>query len=110
MRNRKTLVLALVTFGAATFTVGAMAETPWGLTHPRRTEVNGRLDHQGRRIDKEMKSGEISKGQAAALHTEDYQIRREEHAMARQDGGHITKLDQRALNQQENRVGTQIGK
>ena len=110
MFNRHTLALALVTFGAATFAIGAMAETPWELAHPRRDEVNGRLSHQNRRIDNEVKSGGISKEQAAALHTEDHRIRREEHAMARQDGGHITKLDQRALNQQENRVSTQIGK
>jgi len=29
--------------------------------------------------------------------------------MASQNGGHITKLEQRALNQQENRVSKQIG-
>ena len=89
------IALALVTFGVTTFAVGAMAETPWELAHPRRTEVNGRLGHQNRRIDNEMKSGEISKGQAAALHTQDHQIRREEHAMARQDGGHITNHEHR---------------
>lgn len=110
MFNRTSVALALVAFGAATFTVGAMAETPWQQAHPRRTEVNARLDHQNQRIHNEVKSGEISKGQAAALHKQDRQIRREEHAMARQDGGHITKLDQRALNQQENGVSAQIGK
>ena len=110
MFNRTSVALALVAFGAATFTVGAMAETPWQQAHPRRTEVNARLNHQDRRINNEVKSGEISKGQAATLHKEDRQIRREEHAMARQDGGHITKLDQRALNQQENGVSAQIGK
>jgi hypothetical protein len=110
MFNRTSLALALVAFGATTFTVGAMAETPWQHAHPRRAEVNARLDHQKRRIHNEVQSGEISKRQAATLHKEDRQIRREEHAMARQDGGHITKLDQRALNQQENGVSAQIGK
>lgn len=110
MFTRNTFAFALVALSAATFTVGAMAETPRELAHPRRAEVNGRLDHQNRRINNEMKSGEINKGQAVALHAEDHQIRHEERAMARQDGGHITKLDQRALNQQENRVSTQIGK
>ena len=110
MFNRTSLALALVAFGATTFTVGAMAETPWQHAHPRRAEVNARLDHQNRRIHNEVQSGEISKGQAATLHKDDRQIRREEHAMARQDGGHITKLDQRALNQQENGVSAQIGK
>ncbi len=110
MFNRTSLALALVAFSAASFTVGAMAETPWQRAHPRRAEVNARLDHQNRRIHNEVKSGEISSGQAATLHKEDRQIRREEQAMARQDGGHITKLDQRALKQQENGVSAQIGK
>ena len=57
-----------------------------------------------------LKEGEITKGQAAALHKEDRSIRTEEKTMAGLDNGHITKADQRALNQQENAVSKQIGK
>lgn len=82
----------------------------WERRHPRRDQVNDRLANQDRRIHKEVKEGELSKAQAAALHKEDHQIRQEERGMAAQDGGHITKQEQKALNQQENSVSKQIGK
>ncbi|RUP23861.1 MAG: hypothetical protein EKK45_27730 [Curvibacter sp.] len=91
----------------------AVAQTPaqtWRETHPRRAEVNARLDRQNARIHHELKSGEITPQQAATLHHEDHQIRREERQMAALNGGHITRAEQRALNQQENAVSRQIGK
>ena len=89
----------------------AMAdETQWQKDHPRRTEVNKRLANQNRRIHNEVKSGQISKAQAGQLHHEDHSIRQEERAMASTNNGHITKTEQRALNQQENQVSQQIGK
>jgi hypothetical protein len=87
----------------------AQAETQWEKDHPGRTEVNNRLKNQNRRIDHEEKDGQISKGQAAADHHEDHQIRQEEHDMASQNGGRITKGEQKTLNQQENGVSHQIG-
>jgi TolA-binding protein len=78
--------------------------------HPRRHEVNKRLDNQNRRINKEVKEGEISKQEAAKLHKEDRQIRQEERTMASQNGGHITKQEQKTLNQQENKVSREVGK
>lgn len=101
------LTLALVAFGAGG---SAMAATEWQKTHPRRAEVNTRLAHQNQRIHHEVKEGEVGRAQAAQLHKEDRQIRQEERTMASQNGGHITRTEQRALNQQENAVSTQIGK
>ena len=86
----------------------ASAQTTWQKDHPRRTEVNGRLANQNRRIHNDVKDGTLSKGQAAQLHHEDHQVRSEERAMASQNGGHITKTEQRALNQQENGISGQI--
>ncbi|MBV8593719.1 MAG: hypothetical protein JOZ27_05405 [Caulobacteraceae bacterium] len=110
-RNLKTLILA----GASLALVGAtatssFADTRWQARHPRREEVNNRLANQNRRIRQEVKEGEMSHRQAAALHQDDRQIRREERLMAAQDGGHITKVDQRALNQQLNGASREIGK
>jgi hypothetical protein len=85
-------------------------ETQWQKDHPRRTEVNGRLANQNRRIHNEVKDGQISKAQAHQLHGEDHAIRQEERTMASTNGSHITKTEQRALNQQENQVSKQIGK
>jgi hypothetical protein len=89
---------------------GQQAHKNWNKDHPRRHEVNSRLNNQNKRIKKEVKEGEINKGQAAKLHKEDHQIRQEERSMASQNGGHITKQEQKTLNQQENAVSNQIGK
>jgi type II secretory pathway component PulM len=85
-------------------------ETQWQKDHPRRTEVNARLKNQNKRINQERKEGEITKTQAQQLHSEDHAIRQEERTMASTNGGHITKAEQKALNQQENQVSQQIGK
>jgi hypothetical protein len=107
----KTARLSVTTFAAvitALMTSSASAGK-WAQNHPRRAEVNARLNNQNRRINNELKEGEITKEQANALHHEDHQIRQEERDMASQDGGHITKSEQGVLNQQENKVSRQIG-
>jgi len=86
----------------------AQAETQWQKDHPRRTQVNKRLKNQNRRINQGVKKGELTKQQATKLHKEDHQIRQEERDMASQNGGHITKQEQKTLNQQENAVSKQI--
>src|SRR5512147_1773876 len=92
---------ALLSVSAAGF---AADGKNWNKSHPRRHEVNSRLNNQDRRINKEVKEGDITKQQGAKLHKEDRQIRHEERAMASQNGGHITKQEQKTLNQQENKV------
>lgn len=89
--------------------VTAKADTTWEKRHPRRDEVNDRLENQNRRIHQEVKEGDLSHAQAVALHKGDRTIRQEERDMAKLDDGHITALDQKALNQQENAVSKQIG-
>jgi hypothetical protein len=86
-----------------------LAETQFQKNHPRRDQVNERLANQNRRINQEVKEGEMTPQQARKLHGEDRQIRQEERDMASQNGSHITKSEQRVLNQQENAVSRQIG-
>ncbi len=108
---KKFIAIAVLSFFAAGIAGTAMAaEGQWDKNHPRRDQVNDRLANQNKRIDQERKEGEITKGQAAKLHKEDRQIRGEERAMASQNGGHITKQEQKTLNRQENAVSRQIGK
>ena len=104
------LAVALAACVITGLSTSALAESQWAKDHPRRHEVNQRLKNQNHRIHREVKEGDLTKGQAAQLHQEDRQIRREERDMASQNGGHITKAEQRALNQQENGVSRQIGK
>jgi hypothetical protein len=103
-------VILLSVFATASVSTAFAAEGQWEKNHPRRAEVNDRLANQNKRINQEVKEGEISKGQAAKLHREDRQVRQEERDMASQNGGHITKQEQRTLNQQENGISRQIGK
>jgi hypothetical protein len=107
----KTVAMAMmIVFAVGVASSTFAAEGQFDKKHPRRAQVNKRLNNQDKRISKEVKEGEMSKGRAAKLHKEDRQIRKEERAMASQNGGHITKQEQRTLNQQENSVSKQIGK
>jgi hypothetical protein len=86
----------------------AQAKTRWQANHPRRAEVNARLDRQNARIREGVRSGRLTPGQAQQLHAEDRAIRSQERMMAAQNGGHITRAEKRALNQEENGVSRQI--
>ena len=106
----KTLAFVVSFAVVATAVSAAFAETQWERNHPRRDQVNDRLANQNRRINHELKEGEITKQQAHQLHREDHAIRQEERDMAKINGGHITKGEQKTLNQQENAVSHQIGR
>ncbi|WP_035053105.1 hypothetical protein [Andreprevotia chitinilytica] len=101
------LVVSLI---AALAAGSAMADTQWQKKHPRREQVNNRLNNQDKRIHQEVKEGDLSKKQARQLHKQDRNIRQEERDMAKQNGGHITKQEQKVLNQQENQTSKEIGK
>jgi hypothetical protein len=94
---------ALVLCGAASASAGT-----WQNNHPRRVEVNHRLGNQFHRINRDYRDGKITGAQAARLHTEDRAIRGQERFASRFDGGHITRSEQRSLNQEENGVSRQI--
>lgn len=101
---------ALIAATGAGLLLPAPAVANWRTSHPRRAEVNARLRNLDRRIANERKEGDLTKAQAQTLRRDDRSIRQEERDMARLDKGHITKADQRVLNQQENVLGGQIPK
>jgi len=106
--------LIAVMFAGAAFAAfadapAAGADGQWAKSHPRRDQVNDRLANQNRRIKQEVREGEMTHQQAAKLHQQDRAIRKEERTMASTNNGHITKSEQRALNQQENQVSREIG-
>jgi TolA-binding protein len=107
--KKLTVALMLSAFALAGLTASA-EETQWQKDHPRRHEVNKRLSKQDKRINEKVANGEMSEKRAAKLHRKDHQIRQEERDMAAQNGGHITKQEQKTLNQQENKVSKEIGK
>jgi len=108
--SMKTTILTLAITMLAASVTGAMAQTAWDRDHPRRDQVNDRLLNQSQRINREVREGELTKGQAQRLHAEDRAIKNEERTMAGFNHGHITGAEQKALNQQENAVSGQIGK
>ena len=109
MNTKKTLLLAAMTIAmAATAATGASAETRWDANHPRREEVNHRLHHQAMRINHERRDGEISRAEARRLHRHDHAIRQHERRMAAMNHGHLTRTEERVLNQQENHVSHEI--
>ena len=91
----------------------APATTPankqqWDKEHPRRAEVNQRLNNQNARVDTKVAEGKMSQKEADKIHKEDKNIRKEERADAKANGGHITKAEQQKINKQENKVSRQI--
>ena len=108
MLIKKILLTTLIGGGLALATASAASASPWGLHHPRRAEVNHRLAHQDARIDHDYRDGSISARQARTLHREDRTMRGQERFDAHFDGGHITRPEKRALNQEENGVSRQI--
>jgi len=86
----------------------SFAETQWEKDHPRRDEVNDRLENQNQRIREGRENGTVTPREAHRLHREDRAIRRQERRYARHHGGHISKGEQKKLNREENRVSGQI--
>jgi hypothetical protein len=106
--TRKIITLIGALGLVAGFAASAQAETQWQQDHPRRTEVNDRLALQHARVNEKVDSGKMTAAQGAQIKHEDHQVRQEERDMASQNGGHITKQEQRTLNRQENGISQQI--
>lgn len=110
MNVKTTAVLAAIGLAISLGATGAAsAETAWQAHHPRRVEVNHRLNNQFHRINQERKLGLISPAKAARLHRADYRIRMQERRFARHDGGHLTRAEKVRLNHEEGGVSHRIG-
>jgi hypothetical protein len=108
MQLKRAILIALFTTAGAAVAAGSASANPWDWHHPRRAEVNHRLAVQDHRINRDYRDGRISLHQARYLHAEDRTVRHQERFDARFDRGHITRADQRGLNQDENGVSRQI--
>ena len=107
--NRRTVTIAALALSLAGAVTSSYAqESQWDKDHPRRDQVNDRLANQNKRIDAKVADGKMSQAEAAKLHKNDREIRQEERDMAAQNGGHITKQEQKTLNQQENKNSRKI--
>ena len=109
MKPRNYIVLAATLASGVVFSAPAAANR-WEHRHPRREQVVDRVQHQDRRIRQERKEGDITMAQARALRLTDRSIRLQQRADARANDGHITKSEQRTLNQELNANSNAIGK
>ena len=107
---RKSVMFGLVAAFIVTSGSAAMADTRWERFHPRRDQVNDRLEHQNRRINHEYREGELNRWQVRELRLEHRGIRRQERFFATHHDGHITRGEQRLLDREENGVSRQIGR
>ena len=106
----KTLIAAAsLVFAIGGAASGASAATSWQNHHPRRVEVNTRLERQNLRIQEERRMHVLTAYQARRLHMADHRVRMEERHFARHDGSHLTRAEQMRLNHQENAVSRHIG-
>jgi hypothetical protein len=77
--------------------------------HPRRAEVNTRLDRQNLRIERARRMHVLTAYEARRLHIAAQRVRMEERAFARRHGGHLTRAEQMRLERQVNSISRRIG-
>ena len=97
------------TLAASAWTVKADAQgngNPTGgkfaVEHPRRNEVNKRVDNQRERINQGLKNGKLTGQEAQQLRANDRAIKQQEHADVKANGGYLTGAQQKQINQEEN--------
>ena len=97
---------AIAMIGAA----GAASADPWQAHHPRRVEVNHRLNHIDHRIAMERRDGELGRGQARDLRREDAGLRGQERFYDSHDRSHLPRTDYHRLNREEDHLSRQVGR
>jgi NADH:ubiquinone oxidoreductase subunit F (NADH-binding) len=107
--NTKTIVAAVAGLILAAAGAQAASAQDFAQTHPRRAEVNQRLDRQDARIAEARADGAMGSVKAHRLRRADHRIRVTERRLARRHGGHISKMEQARLNHRENAVSRRIG-
>src|SRR5258708_33660884 len=101
--SKKSGLAVLVTALGLVACTSQMASAGWAQNHPRRAEVNARLEVQNWRINQALSHGKITPAQARALHAQDQFIRKEERFEAGQNGGPNTADQAEGTGQQENK-------
>ena len=71
-------------------------------------EVDYRRHEQTNRINQGVRSGSLTRGEAAHLRGEEAHIRREVSRDRLHNGGHLTRSEYNRVNRQENRISSQI--
>lgn len=70
--------------------------------------VNVRQANQQRRIDAGVRSGKLTRSEAARLRTEQRSIEREKAVLKARHGGHLTAADKRRIHYRQQRANSHI--
>jgi hypothetical protein len=108
MKLRNLIIAAAGCALAAGVGGAASAATPWQAHHPRRVEVNHRLNQLRRDVRFDRRTDRISPAKAHRLDARLHEIRMQERGMAARHDSHITRLEQARLNHEETSVRTRL--
>jgi hypothetical protein len=112
MKTASRLLLGVLAAASLAGVAAAASAAPvtgaFGPDHPRQAQVLTRAANERIRIREERREGVLSRGQAHRLLVADKRIVRQEHRMARANGGRITRGEQQRLNREEGAVGRHI--
>ncbi len=108
----KKIAAAVLMFAVAVIGVAGHAETArqerFEKNHPRRAEINERVNRQRRELKRQLKQGKITKEQYDQQMAALKGIKDEEHADVKDNKGSLTKDQQKALNQELNATHQEI--
>lgn len=103
----KILTAALVSMSLASPAFADPSAT-WDANHPRRAEVNGRLNNQNARINQGVGSGSLTYGEYHRLDGSADRIQFQRNRDLRANGGSLTPAEYRNLNREENNLSDRI--
>jgi erythromycin esterase-like protein len=72
--------------------------------------IQERKNDQQQRIGQGVRSGQLTARETGNLERREASVNREEHAMRRADGGHLTAQDRAALTRRQNHISRSIYK
>jgi hypothetical protein len=104
MNPRKMARKILSTAALCTLLTGA------GLAQVTGQTIQGRKNDQQGRIAQGVRSGQLTARETGHLEHREASVNREEHAMRRADGGHLTAGDKAALTRRQNNISRSISK
>jgi uncharacterized lipoprotein YajG len=117
MKNTFTNSLLVLAVGGIMIAGSASAQSSTGAGpgvvdpgHPRVNEVNSREENQQQRIASGVANGQLNSRQTANLENRETAVQNREQKDMANNGGHLTKSEQRGNNRQQNRISRSIAK
>ena len=118
MKILKSVTISLMSFLLLSALSLRAAETPrqerqekrarFAKEHPRRAEVNRRVDRQKNQLNRQLKSGKITQAQYDTEMAKLKEVKTEERTDVKANGGHLTKGEQKNLNKELNTTHQEI--